>query len=162
MLSLGIGQGTLSTIMQTTCEINVNNPEIAVKSWFMDFTLLLSSMLSMALVSCFVCVYSYKDIIRFLLMGGHLVVVSASGGSEHCCCCYWWDPLGDSGQCNGVHYMYRCNTVHQTLSQDINITALTFPENQSIGKSYSRSELKNELEVYLIFHIHYINMIYTI
>ena len=80
-------------------------------------------------------------------MGGHLVVVSASGGSEHCCCCYLWDPLGNSGHCNGVHYMYRCNTVHQTLSQDINITALTFPENKSIGKSYSRSELKNELEV---------------
>ena len=82
---------------------------------------------------CFVFVYSYysETSDQISINGWSLVLVSVSGWSGQCCC--YWGPLCNSGQCNGVHYMlYRCNTVHQALSQDINITALTFPQNNFI------------------------------
>ena len=84
---------------------------------------------------CFVSVYSYDSETR---SDFYYWVVTSRGQCQRL---VWpmllllMGPLCNSGQCNGVHYMlYRCNTVHQTLSQDINITALTFPRTNFIDK----------------------------
>ena len=114
----------------------INHPDITDRCGYIDFTLSLVIFLLHCYLSVVVFVYSYysETSDQISINGWSLVVVSVSGWSGQCCCS-WWGPLCNSGQCNGVHYMlYRCNTVHQALSQDINIAALTFPQNNFIDK----------------------------